>query len=89
MSILHFFKAPGSTFSHLHQRLLKPFNEAEIREINIRGKSILRAFRNNIANYSIRNDISYKGLRPQTNTADFRPVTEPVQNHFINDISIN
>ena len=27
------------------------------REINVRGKSIIRTFRNNIANYSARNDI--------------------------------
>ena len=27
--------------------------------------------------------------RPRTNTADLGPVTEPIQNHLINDIFIN
>ena len=56
MLIFHSIKASGSTFSRLHHRLLKSFKEAAIstrfRKINIRGKSIFRTFRNNIANTS-------------------------------------
>ena len=40
MLIFHCFKTPGSTFSHLHQRLLKSFNEAAI-SLRHLGKSIL------------------------------------------------
>ena len=40
MLIFHSFKASGSTFSRLHQRLLKSFKEVA-NEINIRGKLIL------------------------------------------------
>ena len=38
--IFYFFKASGSTFSHLHQRLLKSFKEAVI-SLRHLGKSIL------------------------------------------------
>ena len=40
MLIVHSFKAPGSTFSCLHQRLLKPFKEAAI-SLRHLGKLIL------------------------------------------------
>ena len=40
MLIFHFFKASGSTFSRLHQRLLKSFKEAAI-SLRHLGKSIL------------------------------------------------
>ena len=40
MLIFHSFKAPGSTFSRLHQRLLKSFKEAAI-SLRHLGKSIL------------------------------------------------
>ena len=61
MLVFHPFKAPGSTFSSLHQRLLKSFKEAAI-SLQHLGKSILegnlcRTFRNNIANSSVWNDI--------------------------------
>ena len=39
MLILHSVKASGSTFFHLHQRLLKPFKEAAI-SLRHLGKSI-------------------------------------------------
>ena len=40
MLLFHSFKALGSTFSHLHQRLLKSFNEAVV-SLRHLGKSIL------------------------------------------------
>ena len=40
MLIFNSFKASGSTFSHLHQRLLKSFKEAAI-SLQHLGKSIL------------------------------------------------
>ena len=40
MLIFHSFKASGSTFSRLHQRLLKSFKEAAI-SLRHLGKSIL------------------------------------------------
>ena len=40
MLIFHSFKASGSTFSHLHQRLLKSFKETVI-SLRHLGKSIL------------------------------------------------
>ena len=40
MLLFHSFKASGSTFSHLHQRLLKSFNEAMV-SLRHLGKSIL------------------------------------------------
>ena len=40
MLILHFFKASSSTFSRLHQRLLKSFKKAAI-SLRYLGKSIL------------------------------------------------
>ena len=40
MIIFHSFKASGSTFSRLHQRLLKSFKEAAI-SLRHLGKSIL------------------------------------------------
>ena len=40
MLILHYFKASGSTFSRLHQRLQKSFNEPTI-SLRHFGKSIL------------------------------------------------
>ena len=40
MLIFHSFKASGSTFSHLHQRLQKSFKEAAI-TLQHFGKSIL------------------------------------------------
>ena len=40
MLLYHSFKASGSTFSHLHQRLLKSFNEAVV-SLRHLGKSIL------------------------------------------------
>ena len=40
MLIFHSFKAPGSTFFHLHQQLLKSFNEAVI-SLQHLGKPIL------------------------------------------------
>ena len=40
MLIFHSFKAPGSTFSRLHQRLLKSFKEAAI-SLRHLGRSIL------------------------------------------------
>ena len=40
MFIFHSFKAPGSTFSLLHQRLLKSFKDAAI-SLRHLGKSIL------------------------------------------------
>ena len=40
MLIFRSFKASGSTFSHLHQRLLKSFKEAAI-SLRHLGKSIL------------------------------------------------
>ena len=50
MPYFHVFT--NDNLSHLMtQRSLNEF-----REINIRGKSIFRAFRNNIANSSVRND---------------------------------
>ena len=61
MLILYSFKAKGSTFSHLHQRLLKSFKEATISLRHV-GKSILEGnlyfgpLENNIANSSVRND---------------------------------
>ena len=60
MLIFHSFKASGLTFSYLHQRLLKSFKEAAISlrhfgKSNIRGKSIFRTIRNNIANSSVKN----------------------------------
>ena len=51
----------GSTFSHLHQRLLKSFKEAAISLPHV-GTSILEGnlyfgpLENNIANSSVRND---------------------------------
>ena len=40
MLIFHSFKASGSTFSRLHQRLLKSFKEAAV-SLRHLGKSIL------------------------------------------------
>ena len=40
MLIFDSFKAPGSTFSHLHQRLLKSFKEVAI-SLRHLGRSIL------------------------------------------------
>ena len=54
MLIVHSFLASGSTFSRLHQQYLKSFDEAEI---NIRGKSIVKALGNNIANSRVSYDI--------------------------------
>ena len=41
MLLFHSFKASGLTFSHLHQRLLKSFNEAVV-SLRHFGKSILK-----------------------------------------------
>ena len=41
MLIFHSFKAYGSTFSRLHQRLLKSFKEAAISLRHLLGKLIL------------------------------------------------
>ena len=46
------FKVPADFSHHAILRLSTTF-----REINFRGKSILRTFRNNIANSNVRNDI--------------------------------
>ena len=74
MLILGSFKASGSTFSHLHQQLLKSFNEAAISirhlgksEINIRVKTIFRAFRNDMAGSSFSNNIQIPILRDINN----------------------
>ena len=47
MSIFHSFKASGSTFSRLHQRLLKSFKEAAI-SLRHLGKSILEVYLYNL-----------------------------------------
>ena len=54
--IFYSFKASCLTCFRLQQRLLESFYEVAI-SLRYLGKSIFRAFRNDIANSSFRNDI--------------------------------
>ena len=60
--IFHAFKASRSTFFSFTPMITEVIERSNdlsttFREINVRGKSIFRDFRNNIANSSVRNDI--------------------------------